>query len=82
MREYKGLNRRFQNTFVKLARSTANTRWNSPVEASGGRGISCLKFKIPLVVLTLLLMSFYVFSSDNSDNPNIKIVKEYDDQLL
>ena len=82
MREYKGLNRRFQNTFVKLARSTANTRWNSPVEASGGRGISCLKFKIPLVVLSLLLMSFYGFSSDNSDNPYLKIVQEFADQLL
>ena len=41
-----------------------------------------LKHKTPLIILTLLLASFYGFSWDESYNQYLKIVRNFADRLL
>ena len=41
-----------------------------------------LKFKIPLVIFSLLLLSINGFSSENSNNQYLKIVRNFADRLL
>ena len=41
-----------------------------------------LKFKIPLVMFSQLLMSFNGFSPENSDNQYLKKVRNFADRLL